>query len=374
VQRIHSLERRKTSLPKDEEFRNRAACVLLLTTAFGLALTFLWIGRVIFLLLFAAVIGAVFLSSIADWIHRRFKIRKGLALSGFILVSFAVIAILIWIQGPNAVSQFADLETELPAAARQIMAQVQSHQWGQWLLRQTPGTEQMSDGLNFAVSHIGGIVLSSATVVAGVLIVFILSVYFASEPGIYYGGLRQITPIHHRPRLDACAESVVKILRSWVLAKLISMTMVGVLVSIGLWIVGVPLAGTLGIIAALMTFIPNVGPIISVIPAALLALAKSPTTGLGAILVFAVVFTLEGYLVTPLLERNIVRLPPALTLVMQLLLAAVAGPVGVALAAPIAAAILGILSVLLPKDMTDPNDASVVDARLRVAAGQPLSR
>jgi len=50
-----------------------------------------------------------------------------------------------------------------------------------------------------------------------------------------------------------------------------------------------------------------------------------------------------------LLERNIVRLPPALTLTMQLLLAALAGPVGVALAAPLAAAILGVLSVLLPK-------------------------
>jgi len=123
----------------------------------------------------------------------------------------------------------------------------------------------------------------------------------------------------------------------------------GILISIGLWIVGVPLAGTLGIIAAVMTFIPNVGPLISVIPAALLALAISPTKGLLALLVFAIVFTLEGYVVTPLLERNIVRLPPALTLTMQLILAAVAGPVGVALAAPVAAAILGILSVLLPK-------------------------
>ncbi|WP_263357191.1 AI-2E family transporter [Acidicapsa ligni] len=361
-------------MPKDEEFRNRAAFVLLLTTAFGLALTFLWIGRVIFLLLFASIIGAVFLSAVAEWIHNRFKIKTGVALSGFILVAFAVIALLIWIQGPNAALQFADLETELPAAARQLLAQMQSHQWGQWILHQTPGADQISSGFSFAISHIGGIVVSSATVLAGVLIVFILSIYFASEPGIYYAGLRHVTPIHHRPKLDACAASVVKILRSWVLAKLISMAMVGILISIGLWIVGVPLAGTLGIIAALMTFIPNVGPIISVIPAALLALAKNPTTGLLAILVFAIVFTLEGYLVTPLLERNIVRLPPALTLIMQLLLAAIAGPVGVALAAPIAAAILGILSVLVPEDTTDPDDPSVVDARLRIAAGQPLSR
>jgi predicted PurR-regulated permease PerM len=63
-----------------------------------------------------------------------------------------------------------------------------------------------------------------------------------------------------------------------------------------------------------------------------------------------VVFALEGYLVTPMLERKIVRLPPALTLTMQLVLAAIAGPVGVALAAPIAAAGLGVLKVLIPED------------------------
>jgi predicted PurR-regulated permease PerM len=181
------------------------------------------------------------------------------------------------------------------------------------------------------------------------VIVFSLSVYLSSEPEMYYNALRRAMPAEHRDTLDACAASVAQILRWWVLAKLISMTMVGILIGIGLWIVGVPLAVTLGIIAAVMTFIPNVGPLISVIPAALLALAISPTKGLLTILVFAIVFTLEGYVVTPLLERNIVRLPPALTLTMQLLLAAVAGPVGVALAAPLAAAILGALAVLVPK-------------------------
>ena len=83
-------------------------------------------------------------------------------------------------------------------------------------------------------------------------------------------------------------------------------------------------------------------------------------TGLLAAVVFAIVFTLEGYMVTPWLERKIVRLPPALTLTMQLLLATVAGPVGVALAAPIAAAGLGILAILMPneKEAAEPPPVS----------------
>jgi predicted PurR-regulated permease PerM len=333
----------------DDKFKSRVSFTLLAITAIALAIGLFWIGRVIFLLLFASIVGAVLLTTVSTWIHTRFKIKEGVALALFLSVSLAVIALLVWIQGPNAVEQFADLEVELPRAAHSLLIQLQSHQWGQWLLKQSPGSEQVSNGFSFAITRIGGIVVSSATILAGLVIVFSLSIYFSSEPGMYYNGLRRIIPEDHREKLDLCAASVAQILRWWVLAKLISMTMVGILITIGLWIVGVPLAGSLGIIAALMTFIPNVGPLISVIPAALLALAISPTTGLLTLLVFAIVFTLEGYVVTPLLERNIVRLPPALTLVMQLLLAAIAGPVGVALAAPLAAAILGILSVLLPK-------------------------
>jgi predicted PurR-regulated permease PerM len=333
----------------DDRFKSRVSFTLLAITAITLAVFLIWIGRVIFLLLFASAIGAVLLTTVSEWVHTRFKIKQNLALALFLLVTFAIAGTLIWSQGPNIVQQFADLEADLPIAAHSLLTQLRSQQWGQWLLRQSPGSEQVSSGFSFALTRIGGIVLSSATILAGLVIVFSLSIYFSAEPGLYYNGIRRAVPEDYRGRLDACAASVAQILRWWVLAKLISMTMVGALISIGLWIVGVPLAGTLGIIAAVMTFIPNVGPLISVIPAALLALAISPTKGLLALLVFAIVFTLEGYILTPLLERNIVRLPPALTLTMQLLLAAVAGPVGVALAAPLAAAILGVLSVLLPK-------------------------
>jgi predicted PurR-regulated permease PerM len=131
---------------------------------------------------------------------------------------------------------------------------------------------------------------------------------------------------------------------------MLSMVAVGTLVTLGLLVLGVPLAGTLGIIAALMTFIPNVGPLLSVVPAALLALAISPGKGLLTVLLFALVHFLEGNIITPLLQRKIVRLPPALTLTAQLLLAVIAGPLGVALAAPLTAAALGIFQVLLPAD------------------------
>ncbi len=333
----------------NDTFKNRVSFVLLVVTALAILLSLVWMGRVIFLLLFASIIGAIFFTAISGWLHVRLRIPQGIALALFLTLALTTAVLLVWVQGPNAVQQFADLEVELPRAAHSLFVQVRGYTWGQWLLRQSPGADQVSNGFSFAITRIGGIVLSSATILAGLVIVFSLSIYFSAEPGLYFNGLRRIVPQEHRKTLDSCAASVAEVLRWWVLAKLISMSMVGILISLGLWMVGVPLAGSLGIIAALMTFIPNVGPLISVVPATLLALAISPTKGLLTILVFAVVFTAEGYVVTPLLERNIVRLPPALTLVMQLLLAAVAGPVGVALAAPLAAAILGVVNVVLPE-------------------------
>lgn len=159
-----------------------------------------------------------------------------------------------------------------------------------------------------------------------------------------------MVPQCNRPTLDACALRAIHMIRSWLFAQMLSMVAIGVLVTIGLWMIGIPLAGTLGVIAALLTFIPNLGPILSVVPAALLALAISPAKGLLTLLLFMVVHFLEGNIITPLLQRKIVRLPPALTLIAQLLLAVIAGPLGLALAAPLTAATIGIIQVLIPPE------------------------
>lgn len=150
-------------------------------------------------------------------------------------------------------------------------------------------------------------------------------------------------------------------LRAWLLAKPVSMATIGVLVTIGLFVIRVPLAGTLGILAAFLTFIPNLGPILSVIPAALLAFAVSPTKGVLTMAWYCVAHFLEGNVITPLAERKIVRLPPALTLAVQLLLASVAGALGVALAAPLTAVMLGVADVLLPSE-SGGSSAHRVDA------------
>ncbi len=110
--------------------------------------------------------------------------------------------------------------------------------------------------------------------------------------------------------LDDCA----KALRLWLMGQLVSMVLVGVLVGTGLWLIGVPAPLTLGILAALLEFIPIVGPILSAIPAIVLALVIGPETALWTAALYLGVQQLEGNLIQPIVQQRAVDLPPALLL------------------------------------------------------------
>ena len=336
--------------PASDTTNNSGVSLLLLAVGLVLALILAWMGRIILLLIFAAMVVAVLLTAVVDWIKAKLQLRRGLAFALILLTAATVLFLTLWISGPKIIEQFSNLQTDLPQAAHQLVERAKGYGWGRWLLAQWSDYSQLSDSFSNALMRIGGIVLSTAGLLTGFIVVAFLGLYLAAEPDVYFSGIRRATPRRHRVTLDACASSAVHFLRSWLLAQMLSMVAVGTLVTVGLLVLGVPLAGTLGIIAALMTFIPNIGPLLSVVPAALLALAISPGKGLLTVLLFALVHFLEGNIITPLLQRKIVRLPPALTLTAQLLLAAIAGPLGVALAAPLTAAALGIFQVLLPAE------------------------
>jgi predicted PurR-regulated permease PerM len=335
--------------------KNPANALLLLAAGLVLTLTVAWLSRLVLLLLFAAVVVAILLTSVVDWAMAKLKLGRKMAFAVIMLTTSSIVILALWISGPNIVEQFASLQADLPQAIQQSVERANGYGWGRWALAHWSSYSQLSSSFSYAITRVGGIVLSAASLLAGLFIIGFLGLYLAAEPEVYFSGIRRFTPHRYRATLDACALSVVQILRSWIFAQMLSMVAVGVLVTLGLWGLGVPLAGSLGIIAALMTFIPNVGPILSVFPAALLAFAISPGKGLLVVLLFMLVHFLEGNVITPLIQRRIVRLPPALTLTVQLLLAVIAGPLGVALAAPLTAAATGVFKVLFPPDTGLPS-------------------
>lgn len=343
------------SLVHEQSSKTVGLSIVMMTLGVIITIILVWIGRVILLLLFASVVVAILLCSIVDFVQSKLKFKRGVALAMILFSTAVIVFFTVWLVGPNIVDQFASLQSDLPNAARQLVDRVKVYAWGRWMLGQWTDYSQLSGSLTYALTRIGGIVLSAATLLAGLVIVGFLSLYIAAEPDVYFKGLLRAIPLDRRAIVMTCSSNAVSMLRRWLLAQMLSMAAVGLLVFLGLWLLGVPLAGTLGVIAALLTFIPNLGPLLSVAPAALLAFAMSPMKGLLAVALFAGVHFLEGNMITPLIQRQMVRLPPALTLIVQLLLAVIAGPLGVALAAPLTVATLGILHVLLPEEGSSTN-------------------
>jgi predicted PurR-regulated permease PerM len=326
-----------------EVFKGRARFVVSLIVKACALLVVVWLARTVLLLFFAAILCALLLTTATDWARAKLKVPRGLALTLVALSGIGLASLGIWLRGSAVAEQFFKLQANLPIAAQKLFIQLQGTDWGRWLLDRLDDNTQQIGALTFATARIGGVVLTTATGAAALVVICIASVYLSVEPEIYLKGLRLITPSRYRGLVERCVTGAAIQLRWWLLAKLISMVAVGLLISIGLWLLRVPLAGTLGIIAALLTFIPNLGPILSALPAALLAFAISPTKGLLTLSLFALVHFIEGNFVTPLAERGIVKLPPALTLAVQLCLGSITGALGIALAAPLTAAVLGIV-------------------------------
>jgi predicted PurR-regulated permease PerM len=171
--------------------------------------------------------------------------------------------------------------------------------------------------------------------------------------------LIKIFPAARRERIGEVVDEIGKTLSWWLVGKFFSMLIIGILTTFGLWILGIPLALTLGIITALFAFIPNFGPIIAVLPAVLFALAESPTKALYVLGLYLGIEMIESYLITPLMQRKMVSLPPVLTIFFQIFLGVLVGGLGLILATPLLAVLIVLVKMLYIEDVLGDSDVSL---------------
>ena len=291
----------------------------------------------IWLLVFAGLLLAVLFSAAADGLRSLTGMPRGLALLVALTMFAGAVAGLAWLLWPSVSDQVNQLARELPAAIVELKRWVESHDWGRWLLGQTDPAEMGND---VALDQATNVVMRTVGGVGSLVVILFVGIYVAADPGLYHRGLRRLFPERRRPQLDAVIFDVSSVLRWWLVGKLLSMTLVGVLTTIGLWWLDVPLALTFGLLAALLTFIPNFGPILSVVPPALLALVEDPGKALSVAILYLAIQTVESYAITPLIQRRTVSMPPALTITAQVVLGVMVGAIGIAVATPLVAALM----------------------------------
>ncbi len=309
------------------------------------------VARVL-LLLFAAVLLAIFLSALAAFIHHRTPLSQGVSLALTVVGLFALAVGIGWVAGPRLGAQFGQLTERIPEALDQIRAMLAQYEWGLALLAQTPGSGQgVPFGSIDVVGRITGVFSTTLGILANVLIVGIIGLYLAIDPSLYIDNAVRLVPMSRRQRAREVFVSMGRALRWWLIGRIASMAIVGVLTVIGLLLIGMPLAFTLGFIAAIFSFVPYVGPIASAVPALLVAMVESPTMVLYVALLYLGVQLLESNAITPLIQQKVVSLPPALLLTAQTLVGVLAGLLGLLVAAPLAVAVIVIVQMLYVEDV-----------------------
>ena len=344
------------------------ACGLVVFTF--LLLVLLYYTFDVVMLVFAAALLAIFLAGLAEVIEPYVPLGDGLRVLLVSAVLLAVVGGTVALLSPSIAEQVQHLRDELPKSAASVTNFISQYGWGRTLIEQLPSFEQVKENVSVStlLSGVGGVFTSTLGALGNIAIVILLGIYLASEPRFYTEGFVRLFPIQRRRRVTEILHQVYESLRWWLIGKFGSMLFIGFLTWVGLSILGVPIALTLALLAGLLSFIPNFGPIISAIPALLIAFVDSPITAVYVLILYVVVQVVESNLVTPLIERETVELPPALTVVFQLGLGTLVGGLGLVLATPLLAMIVVVVQLVYLQDILGDNGKGLVSDDLVAAA------
>lgn len=326
----------------DSGFARRVALASLVITAVVATVLVLLHLADVWLLVFGGVLLAVGVRGLGGLVAARTPLgaEAATALAWLALVGVGVGAALAL--GPAFLDGVERLRATLPGTLSSLAGLAERYPWLDSLLESAPGAlsgEGVGSGLAGRVGDVlstaVGVVSGAFGALAGIAVVLIVGIYASLSPGAYAGALTAVLPGRARPRARETLDRLAVSLRWWLVGRLASMAVVGVLTGLGLLLLGVPSALTLGALAALLSFVPNVGPVLALVPALLAALSVGPDTALYALALYLAVQVVESYAITPLIQQRAITLPPAFVIVAQLAFGAAFGLLGLLFATPL---------------------------------------
>lgn len=320
---------------------------VLVVVVLGLVVAFQ--ARTLFVI-FGGVLLALFLKTCADIVSKRTRVPyKAVVVA--LVSSIAVVTIaVVWVAGPHLVDQAAQLGRSLPPALGQAMDRIR-HALGAGGAFAVPRVDDLKPEAKSIVAGAQGAVAGSIELVASLVIVGFIGLYGALDPTAYTRAALALVPEARKNRAEQVLYETGHRLGRWLLGRAVAMAFVGVTTTIGLQLLHVPLAFSLGILAGALAFVEYVGAIASAVPPLLLAFGQSPTQALGVVLLFTGVHVVEGYVLTPLLARRAAHFPPAYTLAAQALFGALFGPLGLTFATPTCIALATAVELLYVQDV-----------------------
>jgi predicted PurR-regulated permease PerM len=307
----------------------------------------LWSARVLVLTAFLGILFGLSAARATDWVIAHTRLNRNVAAAMVVLGTVAaLVGIFAW-TAPTLFEQSQDLRTKLPEAITKLEGWLQQRQ-PRLLETIAPPTADGSSRLVGAVTKHApaltnfafGIVQSTLVVAAGIVMVVFLALYIAADPGVYRRGMLLLIPPGHRERFGELLTALGTTLRTWFATQLIAMIVIGVVTTILLLVLDVRAALPLGVIAGIFEFVPNIGPMLSAVPAVLMGFVDSPQKALVVVGLYWAIQFLENNLLIPYLMKEQLDLPPALTLMSQVVMAFVFGFLGLFVAIPLLATVV----------------------------------
>nr|WP_041756737.1 AI-2E family transporter [Bradyrhizobium sp. ORS 278] len=200
-----------------------------------------------------------------------------------------------------------------------------------------PSPSALASSGGAIVSQTFKLLLGTVSAVGNFFIVLFLGLAFAAQPAVYRSGLLFLAPAKYRDQATVIIDRISYTLERWLIAQITTMFAVFLVTWIGLAIIGVQSSFILGIQAGLLAFIPTVGAIIAGVIVVLASLASGWVAAVSAFVLFLGVHAMESYVLTPLIQRQALDIPPATLFAFQILLGIVFGVWGLTLALPLMA-------------------------------------
>ncbi len=322
--------------------------VWIVTGVVTLVIVVLLIFKTLFSLLmltFASVMVAIYFLGFADLVQRLLHISYGWAKTISVIFNLALLVAFFWFVGGQLSSQISSLSDTLPQTIQHAKENISQYDLGRKALdklQSTADTQKLK-------SMVRRLFSSSYGALSDLYIVLLISVFFITSPSLYKRGLVHLLPPKAKDKGNQIIEDIYQKLKSWLKGQIIGVFFIGILSGVGLWLLGVPLVLTLALIAGIFNLIPNFGPLIALIPAALLAFMQGPMTALLVVVLYEGIQIAQSAVMQPIVQKKMVSMPPALIIIGQIAMGTLGGFWGLLLATPTVVVIMTLVNELYVK-------------------------
>jgi predicted PurR-regulated permease PerM len=337
-------EQVKKELSYIEKVWHTAAIVALLVSV-------VLIARVAFNILLMVLAGAlisIYFHGLGDIVERKTRLSRKWAMTISVTLSFVILGLLFWFMGSKIQVQVAELSNTLPHTVNVFKEKMSESVIGQKILDNFSGDN--SGNLSHTVQAFFS---TSFGVLGDIYIIIFLGIFFTSNPDSYKKGILLLVPKSKKELGKHIMDRVSLSLKGWLKSMMISIVLITILIATGLSIISIPLAMVLALIAGILKLIPNLGSLLAMIPGVLLALTISTNTAIVVAILYIVSQTIVSNIVTPLIQKKMIDLPPALTLISQLMMGVLSGALGIILAVPLLSILIILVDELYVKKINE---------------------